>query len=110
MMADNDFPAALGFLQSYARGIEDYSQEGDDIPDIRLQNKYAQESGGPLVEQTLISGSPSFDLSVPDIPALGPETPNSMRRRQLEMLMPGHELRRRSAGEKYNKMFPFREV
>lgn len=92
---DNDFPNALGFLQAYKSG---------------LQNKYAQEFGGPLVEENLISRSPSFDLSVPDVPSLGPEVPDAMKRRQLEMLMPGHELRRRSAGEKYNRMFPFRGV
>jgi hypothetical protein len=108
MMADNDFPSAIGFLQSYAKGMEDYQQSGDDIDDLHLQSKYIRGFGGPLVQETLISGSPSFDLSVPDTPALGPETPDSMRRRQLEMLLPGHELRRRSAGEKYNKIFPFR--
>lgn len=110
MMVDNDFPKALGFLQAYKSGMSDYSQSGETVPDLRLQNKYAQEFGGPLVQENLISGSPSFDLSVPDVPSLGPETPDAMKRRQLEMLMPGHELRRRSAGEKYNRMFPFRGV
>ena len=105
-MMDNDFPNALGFLQAYKKGMSDYSQAGKGIDDLHLQSKYAKEFGGPLVQENLISGSPSFDLSVPDIPALGPETPSSMRRRQLEMLMPGHEMRRR-AGEKYNKIFPF---
>jgi hypothetical protein len=66
MFMDNDFPSAVGFLQSYAKGMEDYQQSGDVIPDLRLQNKYAQEFGGPLVQESLISGSPSFDIP-PDI-------------------------------------------
>jgi hypothetical protein len=108
MMMDNDFPTAIGFLQEYRRGLSDYSQAGEQIPDLRLQNRYAQEQGGPLVERTLISGSPSFDLSVPDVPALGPETPAAMRRQQLQMLLPGHESRRQRAMEKYQRIFPFR--
>lgn len=107
---DTDFPNALGFLQSYARGSFDYSQSGDVIPDLQLQNKYAKEFGGPILSETSISGSPSFDLTVPDIPALGPETPASMRRNQLEMLMPGHNERRRKAGEKYNRISPFQSI
>lgn len=101
---DNDFPTALGFLKSYSRGMSDYSQAGEMIPDLRMQNRYAQEAGGPLVQENLISGSPSFDLSVPDIPALGPETPASMRRQQLEMLMPGFTERARRAREKYSNI------
>lgn len=72
-MVDNAFPVQLGgnnntigFLQQYVKGMQDYSQAGEGIPDLRLQDKYAQESGGPLVGETLISGSPSFDLT-PDI-------------------------------------------
>lgn len=104
--------SGLGFLQSYISGAEDYSQESKNIPDFpnfRFQNRYAQESGGPLIGKTLISGTPSFDMSVPDIPALGPETPASMRRQQLEMLMPGHS-ERRKRGAKYNEIFPFRPL
>jgi len=108
MMIDNAFPNALGFLQAYTSGMSDYSQSGDVIPDLRLQNKYAQEFGGPLVEENVISGSPSFDLFEPDVPALGPETPASMRRQQLEMLMPGHNQRRKDAIRKYNLTNPFR--
>lgn len=63
---DNDFPNSLGFLQAYTRGLTDYSQSGEEIPDLRLQNKYEQEFGAPLVEENLISGAPSFDLP-PDI-------------------------------------------
>lgn len=66
MMMDNDSPKALGFLQAYSRGLADYSQSGDLIPDLRLQNKYAQEFAGPLVGETLISGTPSFEVP-PDI-------------------------------------------
>ena len=68
MMMDNDMPKALGFLQAYKSGMTDYSQSGDMVPDLRLQNKYAQEMGGPLVEEQLISGSPSFDLNMPKTP------------------------------------------
>lgn len=73
-MGDNDFPAvlggsspAVGFLQSYVRGFDDYSQAGTDIPSLRLQNKYGQERGGPLLTETQIAGSPSFDMMGPDI-------------------------------------------
>jgi len=70
-MGDNDFPAALGFLKAYARGATDYSQSGDLIPDFRQQGKFIEEAGMPLVEQTLISGSPSFDLRYPKMPGIG---------------------------------------
>jgi hypothetical protein len=70
-MGDNDFPAALGFLKAYTRGATDYSQSGDLVPDLRLQEKYAQEEGMPFSEQTLISGSPSFDLRYPKMPGMG---------------------------------------
>lgn len=73
-MGDNDFPAVLGgsnpavaFLHQYTRGFDDYSQAGTNIPAMRLQSKYAQEKGGPLVNTTEISSSPSFDLMGPDI-------------------------------------------
>ena len=68
MMMDNDMPKALGFLQAYKQGMSDYSQSGEAIPDLRLQNKYAQEFGGPLVQENLISGTPSFDLQMPKTP------------------------------------------
>jgi hypothetical protein len=76
MMIDNAFPVqmggnggALGFLQQYIRGAQDYSQAGEGIPDFRLQDQYAQEMGGPLFGETLISGDPSFDLRMPKTPA-----------------------------------------
>jgi|688.fasta_scaffold429388_2 hypothetical protein len=115
MMIDNAFPVqlgsgdnAIGFLQEYVKAKRGYSQQSTDprIPTYGIQEGMAQELGGPLFQETLISGSPSFDLSVPDIPALGPETPEPMRRQQFEMLMPGH-LERRKRGGKYNKIFPF---
>ena len=64
-MGDNDFPmtmsnAPIGFLQTYVKGMQDYQQAGTGIPDFRLQNQYAQERGGPLMEQT-IAGVPDFD-------------------------------------------------
>jgi len=62
-MGDNDFPA-VGFLQQYVSGMNDFSQAGtDDIPSFRLQDQYAQESGGPLVSQQLISSTPSFEIN-----------------------------------------------
>jgi len=61
-MGDNDFPA-VGFLREYVEGMEDYSQAGSDIPSLRLQDQYAQESGGPLVSQQLISSTPSFEIN-----------------------------------------------
>jgi hypothetical protein len=69
-MGDNDFPA-VGFLQQYVRGMNDFSQEGTDIPSLRLQDQYAQESGGPLIGQQLISSTPSFDLN--EKPLIDPE-------------------------------------
>lgn len=105
-MGDNDFPVTgnpnLGFLQQYIRGFEDYSQKGTDIPSLRMQDKYAQESGSPLIEKALISGKPSFDIS-PDFdspavdrwikemrsqPGFQPTkflSPQEMRRRVLEL-------------------------
>jgi len=71
MMMDNDMPKALGFLQAYKQGMSDYSQSSepkDLIPNLRLQNKYAQEFGGPLVQENLVSGTPSFDLQMPKTP------------------------------------------
>ena len=68
MMMDNDFPNALGFLEAYKKGVFDYSQAGKGIDDLHLQSKYAKEFGGPLVQENLISGSPSFDLNMPKTP------------------------------------------
>jgi hypothetical protein len=75
-MGDNDFPAmmtnpAIGFLRSYLQGYQDYSQAGTNIPEMRLQEKYGQEQGGPFVSEQLISGSPSFDLRYPKMPGIG---------------------------------------
>ena len=58
MMMDNDMPKAMGFLQAYKQGMSEYSQAGEQIPDLRLQNKYAQEFGGPLIEEKLVQGIP----------------------------------------------------
>jgi hypothetical protein len=55
-----------GFLREYISGRTGYSQEGTEIPSLRLQKDYAQEAGGPLFEQDLISGTPSFNID-PDI-------------------------------------------
>lgn len=58
MMMDNDFPNALGFLQSYSKGLSKYEQEGETIPDFSVQNQYAQELGGPLIQETIARGIP----------------------------------------------------
>jgi len=91
MMIDNDMPKAMGFLQAYRQGMSDYSQSGEEIPDLHLQNKYAQELGGPLVEENLISGSPSFDIT-PDIddPIVDRWIENS-RQRNPNRRMPTYE-------------------
>lgn len=78
MMFDNDFPVrmanpGIGFLSQYVSGFDEYNQAGESIPDFRLQEKYAQKAGGPLVDQTLISGTPSFDLNFPKMPGAGTE-------------------------------------
>ena len=65
---DNDFPASLGYLQQYVAGMNRYQQAGTDIPNFGVQTDYAQQAGGPLAGQTLVAGSPSFDLSYPKIP------------------------------------------
>jgi hypothetical protein len=61
-MGDNDFPTVMGnqgmgFLQSYLRGRQNYSQIGTDISGRQYETEYAQEQGGPLVGQQMISGS-----------------------------------------------------
>ena len=65
-MGDNNFPMTMangpmGFLQTYVEGMQNYEQAGDGIADFRLQNQYAQERGGPLMQQ-MIAGSPSFEI------------------------------------------------
>ena len=91
-MGDNDFPAILGgrptpqgYLQSYVRGFNDYSQAGTDIPSRRFQDEYAQEGGGPLYNNTSISSTPSFDIMGPDIDS--PEMDAWLRKIQSA---PGH--------------------
>jgi len=69
-MVDNDFPA-VGFLREYVEGMENYSQAGTKIPSLRLQDQYAQESGGPLVGQQLISSTPSFEIN--ERPSIDPD-------------------------------------
>jgi hypothetical protein len=94
MMMDNDMPKAMGFLQSYRRGMSDYSQAGEMIPDLRLQNRYEQEMGGPLMEENLISGNPVF---VPDEPGYGPVIPKEKFMEVLEDMYPGARERVKNA-------------
>lgn len=71
-----DFPVLLGntaanpagYLQAYVQGMSGYKQFGKDIPNFGVQQKYAQEQGGPLIENYEVSGSPSFDMKMPYIP------------------------------------------
>ena len=79
MMIDNAYPIqlggdnnnAIGFLQQYVKGKQGYSQQSTDprIPTYGIQEGYAQELGGPLIDETLISADPSFDLRLPKTPA-----------------------------------------
>lgn len=108
MMLDNDFPMQLGnggnsvgFLQQYIRGFNDYQQAGENIPAQHYQTQYGQEQGGPLISETLISGSPSFDLTYPKIPGRNVEgIPNAndpvmrekLRQRLLKNPEGGQEL------------------
>jgi len=66
-MVDN----AVGFLREYLEGKNYYSQAGPKIPSFSLQNQYAQESGGPLVSQQLISSTPSFEIN--ERPSIDPD-------------------------------------
>ena len=59
---------ALDYLQQYVAGMNRYQQAGTDVPNFGMQTDYAQQAGGPLVGQTLVAGSPSFDLNYPKIP------------------------------------------
>lgn len=63
-MGDTDFPTVLGnrmasnpagYLQQYVRGMKEYKQAGTDISNFSVQGKYAQESGGPLMQSYKIS-------------------------------------------------------
>lgn len=88
-MGDNDFPSMLGnqgigFLQSYLRGRQDYSQMGTDIPSRKYETEYAQEQGGPLVGQQMISGS-LFPMSQEEFRE---EVWNRMDRRKPEAPVP----------------------
>ena len=74
-MGDNDFPTVMsnqgmGFLQSYLRGRQNYSQAGTDIPSFDFNRDYEGGfgTGVPPYYQESISASPSFDLGYPKIP------------------------------------------
>lgn len=95
-----------GYFRENLEGSRSAYVSGTGMEPMGAAQHYQQREGGPIFGETVVAGNPSFDILDPDIPALGPETPAAMRRRQLEMLMPGH-LERRKRGEKYNKIFPF---
>ena len=114
-MGDTDFPTVLsnrmaanpaGYLQMYVQGIREHKQAGTDIPDFRVQQKYAQEQGGPLIENYEVSGSPSFDMKMPYIPGRQsfegiPNASNEMLRRlqQKRLVNPGGQ-----------QLFPIKKV
>jgi len=116
-MMDTDFPAITpgkqfllsffpqvpmtrkpeGYFREELEGSRSYAQTGTDIPDFGIGQQYGQREGGPIFGETVVAGNPSFDILDRDIPALGPETPAYMRRKQLEMLIPGFSERARNA-------------
>jgi hypothetical protein len=55
---ENEVQDGIGFLQSYLRGRQNYSQIGTDIPGRQYETEYAQEQGGPLVSEQVISSLP----------------------------------------------------
>lgn len=48
--------------------MREHEQAGTDILNFRVQQEYAQEQGGPLLENYKVSGNPSFDVNMPYIP------------------------------------------
>ena len=73
-----------GFLQQYVAGMNRYQQSGTDIPALNVQTDFARERGGPLLQQTLISKNPSFDLLPTEPDYTGPELPGAEEKmRQL---------------------------
>lgn len=74
MMMDNDFPTKLGgdkntvgFLQQYVSGMQDYSQTGENIPDLGVRQEYEQEQGGPLISRTIRYTPPNAIIKVPHL-------------------------------------------
>jgi len=68
MLSNNMASNPAGYLQEYVRGIKKYAQEGTGIPNFGVQQEYAQEQGGPLLQNYEVSGNPSFDVNMPYIP------------------------------------------
>ena len=75
-MGDTDFPTRLGnqmasnpagYLQMCVQGMRGHEQAGTGIPNFRVQQEYAQQEGGPLMQNYEVSGNPSFDLKMPYI-------------------------------------------
>lgn len=48
--------------------VQDYSQEGTDIPSFGFENKYAQEQGGPIANSFEIGPKP---IPIDDVPVKG---------------------------------------
>jgi hypothetical protein len=79
-MGDNDFPSLLYRPEEDKDGFEKLPYEPSKEPGVeflrqfvRGASDYSQESGGPLLNQTLISSTPSFDLRYPKMPGVGTE-------------------------------------
>ena len=108
-MNDNDFPPVManggnevGFLRKYMRGMSDFSQQGTDIPDLRLQERYAQEEGGPLVGETIASNTPRF---LREYNEQGPTAPEDKMRQIMERHTPGINQNLLDVHKKYS-IFP----
>lgn len=114
-MGDTDFPTRLGnqmasnpagYLQMYVQGMREHEQAGTGIPNFRVQQEYAQQEGGPLMQNYEVSGNPSFDVKMPYIPGgqsfegIPNATPEMLRRlQQKKQANPGGQ-----------KLFPIRKV
>ena len=68
MLSNSMASNPAGYLQMYVQGMLKHEQEGTDIPDFRVQQEYAQEQGGPFLQNYEVSGNPSFDVNIPYIP------------------------------------------
>ena len=68
MLSNSMASNPAGYLQMYVQGMREHEQAGTDIPDFRVQQEYAQEQGGPLLQNYEVSGNPSFDVNMPYIP------------------------------------------
>ena len=93
---------AVGFLQQYARGVQDYSQEGTDIPSFSFENKYAQEQGGPIAKSFKLKIGPrTIPTPIDDVPVGGGYSLPSIERqtRNINMLREARGLEPMTPGQ-----------